>query len=147
MTRSSRRLKKQASEDGAVGGQSSETSEGLPGSQAKHATLQKGNRSEPISYTDYENLFYSLTADMNLNSRPNTPSELQPDPSSEDEEFSFPKRTAKTSAPISPTPVDLRNSFSALSDNEEEEQDDAHATIRPTYKDKMPPIFLKHTPS
>ena len=85
--------------------------------------------------------------DSFLQSRPDTPSEAQEHPSSDEEaEFSFPKRTAKTSARTSPAPVDLRNSFSALSDNEEEEQDDAPA-FRLTYKDKMPPIFFKHTPS
>ena len=72
--------------------------------------------------------------------RPNTPSdrsstpseseadhssdeETQADPSSdEEEEFSFPKKTAKPTARTTPSPVDIRNSFAALTDNEEEQE-------------------------
>ena len=149
MTRSSRRLKKLSCEDGAVGGQSSEITEGLPGSQARHATLEEENRSETVPPVDYMSFFAKLAADRasNLQSRPDTPSEAQADSSSdEEEEFSFPKRTARTSTRTSPSPVDLRNSFSALTDNEEE-QENTPALLQPTYKDKMPPIFLKLTPS
>ena len=146
MTRSSRRLKKQTCDDGAAGGQSSETTEGLPGSQARHATLEEEDRSEIIPSIDYTSFFSNLTIPANQ-SRPDTPSEAQADPPSDKEgEFTFPKRTAKTSARTTPSPVDLRNSFSALTDNEEE-QENTPALLQPTYKDKMPPIFLKLTPS
>ena len=157
MTRSTRsQQKKQASKDGAVGGQSSESTEGLPGSQARHATLEEGNRSDHIQSIDYMSLFTKLAAEQAaasikaslLQSTPGTPSEAQDHSSSEDDsDFSFPKRTARlqTSSRSSPAPVDLRNSFSALSDNEEEEQDEAAPRL--TYKDKMPPVFLKLTPS
>ena len=148
MSRSSRRLKKLSCEEG----QSSGNSEGLPGSLARHATLKEEDRSEIIPAVDYMTLLAKLSVHQASihedSSRPGTPSEFQEYTSSneEEEEFSFPKRSAKTSARTSPTPVDLRNSFSALTDNEEE-QENTHALLQPTYKDKMPPIFLKLTPS
>ena len=142
MTRSSRRLQKKTGEDGAVGGQSSETSEGQSDSQARHATLEEEDRSEPKPSPDYMHLFSRLSAQL-----ASSTSEPQPEPSSDkDEEFSLPKRTAKATAKTTPTLVDLRNSFSALTDNEEE-QESTPALLQPTYKDKMPPIFLKLTPS
>ena len=146
MTRSSRRLKKQSSEDGAVGGQSSETSEGLPGSQARHTTLKDERRVKIIPAAEYSKILSQISAELALQSRSNSPSDHRSDLSSDEEEnFSFPKRTAKTSAPTSPTPVDLRNSFSALTDDEEE-QENTPALPRRIYKDKMPPIFFKLTP-
>ena len=89
--------------------------------------------------------------------RPSSPSESeadqsseeesQPDPSSdEEEEFSLPKKTAKPAARSTPSPVDLRNSFAALTDDEEE-QETTPALLEPTFKDRLPPIFIKITPS
>ena len=124
MTRSSRRLKKQSCDDGGEGRQSSVNTEDLPGSQARHATLEEEARSGSSLAIDYMTLLAKLSVHQSTihedPSRPGTPSESQEDPSSdEEEEFSFPKRTAKTTARTSPSPVDLRNSFSALTDNEE----------------------------
>ena len=142
MSRSSRRLQKKTGEEGAVGGLSSETSEDQPDSQARHASLQEEDRSESKPTPDYMHLFSRLSAQL-----ASSTSEPQPEPSSaEDEEFSLPKRTAKATARTTPTPVDLRNSFEALTDNEEE-QEPTPALLQPTYRDKMPPIFLKLTPS
>ena len=140
MTRSSRRLKKQSCDDGEEGTQSSENAEGSSGAQE----LPPG-RVVNMSREEFLSIFTLPPPEEDL-SRPSTPAESQADPSSEDEDFSFPKRTAKRTDQNTPSPVDLRNSFSALTDVEEE-QENTPALLQPINKDKMPPIFLKLTPS
>ena len=124
-------LKKQSSDDGEEGKQNSE---GSPSAQARHAPL-KEEASSVSAQVDYMSLFAKLAA--------NTPSKSQADPSSEDEEdFSFPKRTARHTARTTPSPIYLRNSFAALTDVEEE-QETTPILLQPTFKDRLPPIFIK----
>ena len=153
MTRSSRRLKKQSSDDGEEGRQTSENAQGLPGTQARHATLEEEVCSKRETQAAFSSLFPEIiefAANSYIEedlSRPGTPAESQADAScDEEEDFSFPKRTARHTVRTTPSPVDLRNSFSALTDNEEE-LENTPALLQPTFKDRLPPIFIKITPS
>ena len=173
MSRSSRRLKKLSCEDAEEGKQSTKNTKGFSGTPARQDSLEeRAFRSELSTATDDVDFMrkFALLADRlskqdrlaqsrptTPSDRSSTPSESQADPSSdeesqadpssdEEEEFSFPKKTAKPTARTSTSPVDLRNSFAALTDNEEE-QETTPALLEPTFKDRLPPIFIKITPS
>ena len=140
MTRSGRRRKKQSCDDGEGEAQSSENAEGSSATQALPTS-----RIVKISREEFLRLYTQPDPEEDP-SRPSTPAESQADPSSEDEDFSFPKRTEKPTDRNTPSLIGLRNSFMALTDAEEE-QENTPALLQPTFKDRLPPIFLKITPS
>ena len=130
--------KKLSCEDAEDGKQGTKNAKGFSDSWARQTALEEEMvRSEHTATDDVDFMQkFAQLADRyshQAQSRPSTPSESeadpssdeesQPDPSSdEEEEFSLPKKTVKPTARSTPSPVDLRHSFAALTDNEEEQE-------------------------